>query len=366
MWATLPTLFRTSRTEFDESLRTRNIEFSSKLASQLKQIDGNLKYSAKLKGDWHSTGCTAIFSDINNAGKFALKQRDGRLELFLGEIANEMSCSIGAKLHAPRIALYDGFCLQDFVETIRHPHIDSYSIGALLGFSLIFGVFDLHDENIIESKHGLSLIDLECGLLIEKGVRHDKFLRSNGLIYDDQSRVRSSFLFSRIDSIDESEVIDGWNAALDHIVDKRSKISYEGIDSFKCRRVLAGTQYYTKLLQRRYAYCETEEELKNNLLRLASFRRVVTAEILEAELGQLVEWNIPYFYQMQGCLYSTNSPKPISRGFSIVHSLRRRLSGIASAGYARRTGILVESLQKFRLAKNLTMRSSGTPQAASA
>jgi len=353
VWAKLPLPFRQPREEFDEKIVCRNKTFLSKLKKQLKQIGYTSVCKAELKGDWHVTGCTTLVSTINNTQKSAIKQRNGGLESFITKILNQMACDIHVRLHIPEITSYEDFYIQNYIETTPHEYLDSRSVGALIGFSLIFGIFDLHDENIIESLHGLSLIDLECAFLMERGLKHENFILSNGLLYDDQSRIKSSFLFSRIESINEDELKKGWNLALDYLLENQHTIDFERIDSFKCRRVLAGTAYYTKILQRRYAYIETEIELKANLLRHAKFRGIATPKIIDAEIAQLSEWNIPYFYQMNGCLYSSHQETPISSRFPIRNSLRRRFSCLAAISLAKRNNLLIKVLQKFKAAKNL-------------
>lgn len=140
------------------------------------------------KGDMHGRGKIPYIIDSGEV-KFVYKPRDMRLDYLIMEALSFFNGFLGEKYRLPVLQIHllpDNTGLMQFAihaEEMDEEQAQAYFLkfGVLLYFSKLFGIDDLHTENIMATLQGPVIIDLECalmpGLIKKRSIANDNLAR---------------------------------------------------------------------------------------------------------------------------------------------------------------------------------------------
>ena len=145
------------------------------------------------KGDMHGKGKIPYI--IENAKEnFVYKPRDMRLDCQIMKTLSFFNIFLAEQFRLPVLSIYllhDYTGLMQFAlhaEEMDRAQAEGYFLkfGALLCFSKLFGIDDLHTENIMATSEGPVIIDLECSLL-------SSLIKKKSIANDNLARIAAAF-----------------------------------------------------------------------------------------------------------------------------------------------------------------------------
>lgn len=155
--------------------RTQNFlsgfnQIKSQLSSQVLPFPISIKNILPTDGDMHCGGKIPYYILAHSGEKFVYKPRDMRTDLLVAQTLGFFNNLLEERFRLPIFEirlLNDNTGMMKFVphaENMTQEQAHSYFLkfGVLMCFINLFGIEDLHYENIMATENGPVMIDLEC------------------------------------------------------------------------------------------------------------------------------------------------------------------------------------------------------------
>ncbi len=185
----------------EEFRNIRQMLTNIRLPAGCRIMEGNM---IPTPGDMHGHGKIPYIIE-NAKGNYVYKPRDMRLDRLIMETLSFFNSFLDEQFRLPVLDIYlltDYTGLMQFAlhaEEMDRAQAEGYFLefGALLCFSKLFGIDDLHTENIIATPEGPAIIDLECsllsGLIKKKSIANDNLARV-AAAFSEKSEENATFL----------------------------------------------------------------------------------------------------------------------------------------------------------------------------
>lgn len=308
----LPENFKTpfNRKKSIENIQKRNDLCKETILSHLSllKLESNL-IECNQKGDWHLGNC--VCEIITSKDFFYYKPNKYNCEDKIFKLLNILNKNINSEIILPKYQVFSEFIIQDSLQNInvieaKNIKQINYDYGAFLCFSLFFGMFDLHKENILISSGKLAPIDLDCAFYFDNKFSLQDKVRILGIKYTgSQSNLGS---FNLIKSIYNKEYFkNGFENSFRFLkANFLELITIEDILTTKKRRVFTPTEIYSSFLKRKYFFNWNDNVSTINWKKYQIFH---SNQIAEFEINALNKWNIPIFYEYGKSFYSETNKK---------------------------------------------------------
>lgn len=279
--------------------------FTNKLLLKLRHILPEDDYIICEKGDWHKGDRTVVLKGSSNY-KIVYKPKSPNADLFMHELFNRFQNKLPLKIILPEIIQYKDFFIQKYIPPNNEIENDlNFTVGALFAIGFWFGVLDLHKQNISCADKGIAIYDIDCLFNGYQGITFMDRLNNIGLIRLDTDAIGRSGINALQLNIDKKEITKGFSLTLRELIVSSKKADYEIIDSVCSRKILVPTKTYFNILQERFIFDWTDVVFADKWLELRKSTGISTyfnKRILETEIQDLLEWNIPFFYQKKDIL----------------------------------------------------------------
>ncbi|WP_299714217.1 DUF4135 domain-containing protein [uncultured Tenacibaculum sp.] len=340
---TLPSFIRSyyDRSDFDNLLSNRYLKNKVKIENLLDKHKTSTHSFQAVVGDYHFYGATSKVQ-INNKQYF-VKYKTAKNNKIFKEIISYLNSEFSVSIKLPLNLDVDSFVLQQAINEKRLARDYSKEIGILLAFCLWFGIKDLHWENIIVSDNDIYLIDLDCFFLHEKDEYLFNGLNNSGIWYYSDLQFHKSFVKQKFIEYRIKSIIAYFLKTIETL--KTQKHFYISFDKSVERRILfMDTSIYSKTLKRRYAFGWDDKKLENEWLSIRTHRPSLK-KVVESEISQLKDWNIPFFTTLNDSVFSDTFICDLKSQISLIEHFER-LDEISMDEYQR---IITKYLNKTLL-----------------
>lgn len=321
VWRELPPILQEAlvREDFYTALSVRRDLYLREVEGVFCRAGIKGKYAVRESGDWHDGKCVLVAQRSDDT-RIVVKPKPNDVGVLIGNICRESGVTAKFSTNVPAFNKIGHFWLQEYFQSGEGASLTAEAFGGLLSVALWFGLIDLHEENIIFANGSVGLIDVECAFYAADDLTISGQLEISGLI----SR-KSPGLSRAVLLCDESSAELAFHSALSHLLRGPFAYVYDLMDTFVLRRVLIPTSFYMTFLRQRFTFGWTEKEVRARWLFLRT-ANPATPAIVDYELASLLNWSIPYFYQLGHDLFNGPGDRvdtciPASVGMRKIHSL---------------------------------------------
>lgn len=341
-WDELPCFIKASnqREAFDRALLNRAANYEARLREQI--TFGN-QTQILASGDWHFGKCSFVAKDENHT--MVIKPRDTKIDQYLGQLINKISKALNLPLRVPEIKEVHDLSHQSFIKKETYKHDINYAYANLAALCAVYGIYDLHQENVIESKDYLNIIDLDCAFYSFRGIRLPTLIDRSGVFYSKNNLFKQSLAFKHANILNIHTISRGFATTVRQLVKSDDFTLTNDVDEILLRRVLLNTRIYQNFLKKRYAFGWTDAKASEQWSKL---RTNTNEEIINSEITQLLSWDIPVFYQRGKQVLCGSSKKTVDITYSPFTSINRRIAVYRKKAQNELYSVMHKHLAKFQ------------------
>lgn len=340
-WEKLPCFIKNScnRADFDTQLLVRASQFKDSIQQKLALSN---QTEVLTTGDWHNGQCSFVAS--NGDKTLVVKPRDTEIDRYLGSLINKISNDLNFPLHVPEITVKYGLSHQEYIASECFKGDINRALAGLAAICVVYGIYDLHFENVIESKRHLNLIDLDCAFFSFQGIRLATLIDRSGIFYLKNSLFNQSFAKTYFDKLDHKWLPEQFAKNVRKITSVRDYMLTEDVNKILVRRVLLNTRVYLNFLRKRYAFGWEENEVRSQW---GKVRKYSNSEVTESEISQLLNWDIPVFYQLGDKILCGLTREKVDSAYNPYKSINRRFKTYRKKSHEELLKAMAIHIEKF-------------------